>query len=89
MEERLDDAIHVLRNHAESGQMLPPGHPAAGMPGMMPGPHSNGFMPGSMVGSVGPYPPGMGMMDSMVSFQAFVSFSSQCVKKDHCCFTKH
>ncbi|KAL4216690.1 Transcription factor 4 [Mactra antiquata] len=45
MEERLDDAIHVLRNHAE-GQM--PGHP--GMPGhMMPSSHSNGIM-GNMGG---------------------------------------
>jgi hypothetical protein len=40
MEERLDDAIHVLRNHAE-GQM--PAH--SGMPGhMMSSSHSNGIM---------------------------------------------
>ena len=63
MEERLDDAIHVLRNHAE-GQMpgmpghpgLPPGHPGAPHPGlppsMMSSAHSNGIM-----GSVPPYPP--------------------------------
>ncbi|KAL8622316.1 hypothetical protein ACOMHN_043320 [Nucella lapillus] len=55
MEERLDDAIHVLRNHAE-GQMpgmpgLPPGHPGL-QSAMMPGAHSNGIM-----GSVPPYPP--------------------------------
>ena len=55
MEERLDDAIHVLRNHAE-GQMpgmpgMPPGH--SGLPpAMMPATHSNGIM-----GSVPPYPP--------------------------------
>lgn len=46
MEERLDDAIHVLRNHAE-GQQMPglsgPGH--SGMAGhMMPSSHSNGIM---------------------------------------------
>ncbi|XP_076438959.1 transcription factor 4-like isoform X2 [Babylonia areolata] len=55
MEERLDDAIHVLRNHAE-GQMpgmpgLPPGHPGL-PPAMMSAAHSNGIM-----GSVPPYPP--------------------------------
>ncbi|KAK7476871.1 hypothetical protein BaRGS_00031874 [Batillaria attramentaria] len=65
MEERLDldDAIHVLRNHAE-GQPLPgmPGHrigPAGSHPGlppaMMPSSHSNGIM-----GPVPPYPPLMG-----------------------------
>ena len=41
MEERLDDAIHVLRNHAE-GQM--PGLP----PHMIPSSHSNGILAGSM-----------------------------------------
>lgn len=43
MEERLDDAIHVLRNHAEGGQILPPGM-------MPPPPHSNGLPipPGAM-----------------------------------------
>lgn len=41
MEERLDDAIHVLRNHAE-GQM--PGIP----PHLMQSSHSNGIMAGSM-----------------------------------------
>ncbi len=56
MEERLDDAIHVLRNHAEAGHILPPGHVVPGMPGMMP-PHSNGLMPGSM----GPGYSSMGM----------------------------
>ena len=44
MEERLDDAIHVLRNHAESSQIFgPPGQP--GMPPMMSPTHSNGLMP--------------------------------------------
>ena len=41
MEERLDDAIHVLRNHAE-GQM--PGMP----PHMIQSSHSNGILAGSM-----------------------------------------
>ena len=43
MEERLDDAIHVLRNHAE-GQM-------PGLPGHMmqqSSSHSNGILAGSM-----------------------------------------
>ena len=42
MEERLDDAIHVLRNHAE-GQI-------PGMPGhmMQSSSHSNGILAGSM-----------------------------------------
>lgn len=38
MEERLDDAIYVLRNHAESNQLL--AHPMA----MGPPPHSNGLV---------------------------------------------
>ncbi|KAL5020223.1 hypothetical protein ScPMuIL_003115, partial [Solemya velum] len=56
MEERLDDAIHVLRNHA-GGEMtgMPPQH----MPGMIP--HPNGHM-----SSMG-YPPHMGMSASMES----------------------
>ena len=58
MEERLDDAIHVLRNHAESAPhpgQFPPGHPAA-LQGMMPPPpHSNGLMP---PGPPGHMPPG-------------------------------
>jgi hypothetical protein len=46
MEERLDDAINVLRNHAES--MIGP-QAGAGAPGQGPGPspslsHSNGIM---------------------------------------------
>ncbi|XP_041355899.1 transcription factor 4-like isoform X1 [Gigantopelta aegis] len=62
MEERLDDAIHVLRNHAEHApDQIPgmPGHP--GLPGMMPQGHSNGIM-----GSMGGYPPMplQGHMDS-------------------------
>lgn len=51
MEERLDDAIHVLRNHAggEIGSMPGPGHP--GMPGhMMSSTHSNGLLGGSYMG---------------------------------------
>ncbi|XP_071098703.1 transcription factor 4-like isoform X5 [Haliotis cracherodii] len=53
MEERLDDAIHVLRNHAEHQ----PGMPShLGMPGMMPPGQSNGIM-----GNMGGYP-GMGLM---------------------------
>ncbi|XP_064596094.1 transcription factor 12-like isoform X4 [Liolophura sinensis] len=52
MEERLDDAIHVLRNHAEGQMPGLPSHPT--IPGMMP-PHSNGIM-GNMSGY-----PGMGM----------------------------
>lgn len=67
MEERLDDAIHVLRNHAEGQLPIPgmPGHPAAppghpagphpGLPSMMSSAHSNGIM-----GSVAAYPPLMG-----------------------------
>ena len=63
MEERLDDAIHVLRNHAEM-----PGHGVPGMAGMMPPPHSNGLMPGAMTGPMtgamgSPYP-GMGLPTS-------------------------
>ena len=54
MEERLDDAIHVLRNHAGEGGVLPPGHPMAAMSGML---HSNGPMSG-----MGPGYPGMSMM---------------------------
>ncbi len=63
MEERLDDAIHVLRNHAESSPHLPPGHPA--MQGMMgpPPTHSNGLhMPPGPPGAphhVGGHYPGM------------------------------
>ncbi len=63
MEERLDDAIHVLRNHAESSPHLPPGHPA--MQGMMgpPPTHSNGLhMPPGPPGPphhVGGHYPGM------------------------------
>ena len=75
MEERLDDAIHVLRNHAESSQIFggppgPPGAPGGPMPPMMSPPHSNGLMPPhphSMHGSAPPYP-GMPPYDShMVS----------------------
>lgn len=47
MEERLDDAIHVLRNHAggEIPSMPGQGHP--GMPShMMSSSHSNGIMGG-------------------------------------------
>ena len=63
MEERLDDAIHVLRNHAESAPhpgQFPPGHPAA-LQGMMPPPpHSNGLMPPGPPGHMPPgYHPGM------------------------------
>ena len=57
MEARLDDAIHVLRNHAE-GQILP-GHP--GMSGMMHPTHSNGIM-----GNMGAYV-SMGMPTHMES----------------------
>ncbi|XP_064645674.1 transcription factor 4-like isoform X3 [Lineus longissimus] len=58
MEERLDDAIHVLRSHAE-GQM--PGLLGQIMPGMQmlhgpPGSHSNGMMV-----NMGPGYSGMGM----------------------------
>ncbi|XP_070178154.1 transcription factor 12-like [Littorina saxatilis] len=53
MEERLDDAIHVLRNHAEGSIPGMPGPPHPGLPpAMMPSAHSNGIM-----GSVQPYPP--------------------------------
>lgn len=51
MEERLDDAIHVLRNHAEGAPLaLPPGH-LAGMP-IMHTAHSNGIM-GNLGGAPG------------------------------------
>ena len=63
MEERLDDAIHVLRNHAEHApDQMPgmPGHP--GMPGIMPQAHSNGIM-GGMGGGYPPMPL-QGHMDS-------------------------
>ncbi|XP_014662676.1 PREDICTED: transcription factor 12-like isoform X2 [Priapulus caudatus] len=51
MEERLDDAIHVLRNHAEGAPLsLPPGH-LPGMP-IMHTAHSNGIM-GNMGGGPG------------------------------------
>ena len=82
MEERLDDAIHVLRNHA--GDTGGPGamgiHPGQSMPpGMMPGPHSNGFMPPGSMG--GPhYTPGMGMMDSMVGGDLLLCKISQVFK---------
>ncbi|XP_050395651.1 transcription factor 4 isoform X3 [Patella vulgata] len=46
-EDRLEDAIHVLRNHAE-GQLQGLQHP--GLPPMMPPTHSNGMM-----GGIGPY----------------------------------
>lgn len=61
MEERLDDAIHVLRNHAEAPPQFPPGHPAAGVvQGMMPPPpHSNGLMPPGMPPGYPPHHPGM------------------------------
>jgi hypothetical protein len=60
MEERLDDAIHVLRHHAEAGELMPgvPGVP--GMPpGMVPTPsqHSNG-----LAGINSGFPPGMAPM---------------------------
>lgn len=48
MEERLDDAIYVLRNHAESNQLLPPGaappegHPYEMGPGGHMAPHPHG-----------------------------------------------
>ena len=80
MEERLDDAIHVLRNHAEAGHILP-GHGVPGMPGMMP-PHSNGLMPGSM----GPGYPPMGMPPHMDSHM--VSNSKMCIKYLHDLSTK-
>ena len=63
MEERLDDAIHVLRNHAEAGQPLggmPPLPPSAALPQ----PHSNGLLappPGAP-----PYPPGLGMHGAVI-----------------------
>ncbi|XP_053387726.1 transcription factor 12-like isoform X5 [Mercenaria mercenaria] len=45
MEERLDDAIHVLRNHAEGQMPGLPGQGHSGMPGhMMSSSHSNGIM---------------------------------------------
>lgn len=61
MEERLDDAIYVLRNHAESNLHLPPGHPAAMTMGP---PHSNGLVPppnmgpSPAAGGAGPEYPG-------------------------------
>lgn len=58
MEERLDDAIHVLRNHAE-GQM--PGIP----PHLMQSSHSNGIMAGSM---------GYGMPSGPLDSQHMVQF---------------
>ncbi|KAL3886751.1 hypothetical protein ACJMK2_026725 [Sinanodonta woodiana] len=58
MEERLDDAIHVLRTHAEGQMPGMQGHPP-GLSGMMQGPHSNGVM-----GNLG-YP-GMGIPSSHI-----------------------
>lgn len=55
MEERLDDAIHVLRNHAEAGQLVSPGGGGGGGPGLV----TRGLMPPShsteMIGSGGSY----------------------------------
>ncbi|GFS27889.1 transcription factor 4 [Elysia marginata] len=48
-EERLDldDAIHVLRNHAEGQPPLPPGHPGHPHPPMMAGGGAHGVMGGA------------------------------------------
>ena len=75
MEERLDDAIHVLRNHAESSQIFggppgPGGHPGPGgphggppgtMPPMMSPSHSNGLLPPHPHSMHGTAPPYPGM----------------------------
>jgi len=58
IEERLDDAIHVLRNHAETGQFLPPPELGHGMqpPGLSQGP----IMQSSSIGQgPGVHPPGL------------------------------
>ncbi|KAK2186930.1 hypothetical protein NP493_182g03041 [Ridgeia piscesae] len=71
MEERLDDAIHVLRNHAEAGQVLPPGM-------MPPPPHSNGLpIPPGVMG----YVPGIGI-HSMDSHMGAGSHASLAKRKD-------
>ncbi|XP_059159599.1 transcription factor 4-like isoform X3 [Physella acuta] len=59
IEERLDldDAIHVLRTHAEGQPPLPPGHPGLPPPMLPTGAHPP-------LGSLGPYPPGMMGLDS-------------------------
>ncbi|XP_064471738.1 transcription factor 12-like isoform X3 [Ornithodoros turicata] len=57
MEERLDDAITILRTHAEGASL----QPALGLaPGSAPPPHSNGLLPH-------PFSPGMPSMDAHVA----------------------
>lgn len=78
VEERIEDAIHVLGNlvsgnTTQGGPPPPPtgmGAMPPGMPGMMPPPHPNGLLPPSMSGPMGgamgqPYP-GMGLGPSHV-----------------------
>ncbi|XP_012944953.1 transcription factor 12 [Aplysia californica] len=59
MEERLDldDAIHVLRTHAEGQPLLPQGHPGLPPAALMGAGHP-GAAPG-MAAAMGAYPPGM------------------------------
>ena len=47
MEERLDDAIHVLRNHAEAGQLVPQVGGGGGGGGGGPGLVTRALMPPS------------------------------------------
>ena len=77
MEERLDDAIHVLRHHAEA-PLLPGPMGQHGMgPAMMPPPpsHSNGLMgPASMApGHMAPSPYHMPMPPSHIDSSHMVS----------------
>ncbi|RUS71293.1 hypothetical protein EGW08_020950, partial [Elysia chlorotica] len=59
LEERLDldDAIHVLRNHAEGQPILPPGHPGLAHPAMMPGGAASHPAHGVMGGAYPPHAP--------------------------------
>lgn len=73
MEERLDDAIHVLRHHAEAGELMPgvPGVPNM-PPGMVltPSQHSNGLVHGNINSG---FPPGMPPMHAPYQDSQMVS----------------
>ena len=90
MEERLDDAIHVLRHHAEAGELMPgvPGIPGMSMsPGMVPPPsqHSNGLLQAAINSGfpAGAPPHIQGPYHDSQQMVSAVTWSCQCVKLFH------